>query len=96
MIDVVHSYRLLLKELPHIIDISGYKNEYVAKKLGMQPGNFSNKKQRGSWTADEVEKILKTISNEDVTTYLDELVFERCFPGNTVDSATFEKRMGWS
>lgn len=40
-----------------------------------------------------MEKILKTISNEDVEDFLDDMVFEKCFPGKLMDSKQFEN--GW-
>ena len=95
MTNIIDKYKILLNSVPKLIDISGYKNEYIAQKMEMTPTHFSAKKSKGNWTIDEVEKILKTISNEDVEDYLDNLVFEKCFPGNTINAKQFEKRMGW-
>ena len=36
----------------------------------MKAQNFSVKKQRGSWSADEVEKLLKIVDNEDVEDFI--------------------------
>ena len=63
-------YKNLLKHLASLIEVSGYRNDYIAKKLGMKPQNFSSKKQRANWHPDEVEKILTVIDNEDVENYL--------------------------
>ena len=95
MTNIIDQYKMLLNSVPRLIEISGYKNEYVAKKLEMTPTYFSAKKYRGSWTVDEVEKILKTISNEDVEEFLDDMVFEKSFHGKLLGSKEFEKRMGW-
>jgi hypothetical protein len=43
---------------------------------------YSAKKSKGNWTLDEVEKILKTISNEDVKDFFDDLAFENVSPEN--------------
>lgn len=67
---VISTYKRLLNNVADIIDISGYRNDYIAKKLGLKPQNFSVKKQRASWTPDELEKLLAIISNEDVEEYL--------------------------
>ena len=67
---VISTYKRLLSNVADLIDISGYRNDYLAKKLGLKPQNFSVKKQRASWTPDEVEKLLAIISNEDVEEYL--------------------------
>lgn len=92
--NIIHKYKILLSSVPKLIEISGFKNEYIAQKIGMTPAHFSAKKSKGNWTIDEVEKIIKTISNEDVKDYLDYMVFEKCFPGNTIHAKLFEKRMG--
>ncbi len=67
---IVSSYKRLLGNVANIIDISGYRNDYIAKKLGLKPQNFSVKKQRGNWTPDELEKLLCVVDNEDVENYL--------------------------
>lgn len=95
MTNIIDKYKILLDSIPRLIEISGYKNEYIAQKLEMTPTHFSSKKSKGNWTIEEIEKILKTISNEDVEDYLDDMVFETCFPGKLIDSKPFEKRMGW-
>ncbi len=67
---VVAEYKHLLKIIPDIIEVSGYRNDFIAKKLGMKAQNFSVKKQRGSWSVDEVEKLLKVVDNEDVENFI--------------------------
>lgn len=47
-----------ISNIPKMIDISGYRNDYIAKKLGMKLQRFSVKKQRGSWTLTEVKQLL--------------------------------------
>ncbi|MFT3946456.1 MAG: hypothetical protein QM763_05720 [Agriterribacter sp.] len=69
-IQTVAAYKNLVIHLANLIEISGYRNDYIAKKLGMKPQNFSVKKQRASWNPDEVEKLLTIIDNEDVENYL--------------------------
>ena len=67
---VVAEYKHLLKIIPDIIEVSGYRNDLIAKKLGMKAQNFSVKKKRGSWSVDEVEKLLKVVDNEDVENFI--------------------------
>lgn len=69
-VQIVSSYKRLLNNVSEIIDISGYRNDYIAKKMGLKPQNFSTKKQRGNWTPDELEKLLSVIANEDVENFL--------------------------
>lgn len=66
----VIEYKNLLRHISYIIEISGYRNDYIARKLGIKPQNFSVKKQRASWSPDEVEKLLSVVDNEDVENYL--------------------------
>ncbi|CAN5599483.1 hypothetical protein BH11BAC3_BH11BAC3_39870 [soil metagenome] len=66
----VVQYKNLIQHIAAIIEVSGYRNDYIARKLGLKPQNFSVKKQRASWTPDEVEKLLTVIENEDVEDFL--------------------------
>ncbi|MCH5599666.1 hypothetical protein [Niabella ginsengisoli] len=95
MTNVITQYKFLLNSVPELINISGYKNDYIAQKLQMRPAYFSAKKQKGNWTIEEVEKILSTISNKDVQDYLDKTFIKDCFIGDTISSEMFEKKMGW-
>jgi hypothetical protein len=92
---IVSQYSKLLQNLSSIIDISGYRNDYVAKKLGMKPQSFSLKKQKVNWTPIEVEKILKVIENEDVRNFLDTEIIQSHTTDNTISSDEFETIMGW-
>ena len=72
MLDTIKKYQKLKESITALLDVSGYRNDYVAKKMGMTPAYFSVKKQRGKWTEKELENILKilTTHNEDVENYL--------------------------
>jgi proline dehydrogenase len=69
-IEIVEQYRRLINIIPEIIEASGFRNDFIAKKLGMKPQNFSVKKQRGNWSVDEVEKLLNVVDNEDVEEFI--------------------------
>lgn len=69
-ISAINNYKILIEELPNIIDLSGYKYEYIARKIDMKPQYFSVKKQKNNFNLIEVEKILSVIFNEDVEDYL--------------------------
>lgn len=70
MLDTVRNYQALLKSIPQLIEISGYRSDFIAKKIGLKPANFSVKKQRGNWSVEEVEKLLQVISNEEVENFV--------------------------
>ncbi|PVD49437.1 hypothetical protein DC498_25060 [Terrimonas sp.] len=92
MTNIIDKYKILLHAVPWLIENSGYKNEDISRKLDMTPTHFLAKNLKANRSIDEVEKILKAISNED---FLDNKVFEKCFPGRLIDSKQFEKGMGW-
>lgn len=67
MLTVFQEYSAIKDNIASILKASGYKNEYVAKKIGLSPANFATKKQRGNWTEKELGKIVEVITepNED-------------------------------
>jgi len=68
--EIVGNYKTLLHFLPELIDVSGYRNDYLSRKMSMTPATFSAKKQRGSWSVDDIVKLMSIIENEDVEDYL--------------------------
>ena len=94
-IQAVIQYKNLLSHIADIIEISGYRNDYIAKKLGLKPQNFSVKKQRASWTPDEVEKLLAVVDNEDVEDYLLIEHMRSIKDEETITLDEFKKQMGW-
>lgn len=95
MLEVIENYMLLKSEISSLIKKSGYRNDFIASKIGMRPDYFAVKKQRGNWSDDEVLKIIKVIENEEVANFFDSLIIKNCFPGNTISSDEFEKIMKW-
>ncbi len=93
---IVHNYKTLVETLGELIKISGYRNDYIAKKIDMKAANFSQKKQRGNWSADEVQKIMDVIDNEEVEDYLLLQLMRASKNEETISSEEFKKRMGWS
>ena len=94
-IQAVIQYKNLLSHISDIIEISGYRNDYIAKKLGLKPQNFSVKKQRASWSPDEVEKLLAVVDNEDVEDYLLLEHMRSIKDEETITLDEFKKQMGW-
>jgi len=92
---VVHSYKRLLSNVAHLIDISGYRNDHIAKKLGIKPQSFSAKKKKVSWTPDEVEQLLAVIDNEEVENFLMLDQMRGLEQEETISVDQFKKEMGW-
>ena len=68
--EIANNYKTMVQFLPDLIDVSGYRNDYLSKKMELTPATFSAKKQRGNWSTDEVIKLMSIIENEDVEDYL--------------------------
>lgn len=66
MIEIVESYMVLKRQMAEFINLSGYKNAFLAEQIGMPAPTFSVKKQRSSWTEEEILKILTIIENETI------------------------------
>ncbi len=96
MIEIVQNYKELKKQMGALITKSGYRNSFIAEKIGIQPTLFSVKKQRGSWTDDEIEKILSIIENEDLEDFYLGKVMEAVEKENEYMTASdLKSAMGW-
>lgn len=93
--DIVFNYRILLQSLGDLIQVSGYRSDYLAKKIGMKPANFSQKKQKGNWSVEEVDKLMQVIENEDTDNYLMLQLMRAAKNEETVSYAEFQREMGW-
>jgi hypothetical protein len=101
MSNVIENYKKIKNSIPELIEISGYRNDYIAKQLGIKPSNFSAKKQRGNWNEDELTVILNTLRKPSIELedFLDDILesvfIEENLTGETITSEEFEKRMKW-
>ncbi len=78
-----------------LIDVSGYRNDYIAKKLGLTNVNFSAKKNRKTFTLEEIKKIASIIDNEDVNDYLMLQQMEARKNDETLSHDELYQAMGW-
>ena len=92
-ISVINNYKKLVDEIPKIIDLSGYKNEYIARKMEMKPQFFSVKKNRNTFDIKQVEKILSIIFNEDVEDYLMLIEMQNRKNDETLTLAEYKKEI---
>jgi hypothetical protein len=67
LLEVMADYYEVEKNIGKIIESTGYKNEYIAKKLGMPISTYYIKKRNKSFAFKEVYKIVKML--DDDTTY---------------------------
>ncbi|MGN6493313.1 MAG: hypothetical protein ACTHLE_15035 [Agriterribacter sp.] len=68
MLTVFSEYNAIKNSISELIEVSGYRNDYLARKVGISQANFSAKKQRGSWTDKEVQRLVELLTsvNEEV------------------------------
>jgi hypothetical protein len=95
MQNIISYYKTLIEGLGEMIRVSGYRSDYIARKIGMKAANFSLKKQRGNWTVDEVQNVIAVIENEDTENYLMLELMRAAKEEETVSYDEFQKEMGW-
>ena len=93
--EIISDYKNIAANIGQLISISGYKNDYIAKKIGLQPQTFSVKKGRKSFTVDEIEKIMKVIDNEEVEEYIMLEVLRSRKNAENLSGEEFKNLMGW-
>ena len=93
--NIALNYQVLVNNIGQLIEISGYRNDYLSQKIGLKPANFSLKKQKGNWSVEEVIKLLSVIENKEIEAFMDEVNMKANTNGKFVSSDHFEKRMGW-
>lgn len=64
MLEIVENYVALKRQMAALIDMSGYKNAFLAEQMGVDALTFSEKKQNVSWTEEEMQKLLTIIEND--------------------------------
>ncbi len=69
MTTIVQDFITFKASFPRLLDVSGYKMDFLAKRLGMSPTSFSNKKKRNSFTPQEMQALLDIVWND----YLEEI-----------------------
>jgi hypothetical protein len=69
MKEIVLEYLKLKSDISTLLKMSGYKTNFVAGELGIQPTTFSVKRQRANWSESEVLKILDVIETEKLEDY---------------------------
>lgn len=95
MLSVLCQYRAIKNNLGDIIKVSGYRNDYVAKKLGISPQSFSVKKQRNSWNDEEIERVLEIVDNEDSEDYILGQIMEALESDEKLSLSEFKKAVKW-
>lgn len=93
--EIVNNYEDLVMNIGKLIEVSGYRNDYISKKIGLSNVNFSAKKNRKTFTLEEVKKIVGIINNEDVNDYLMLRAMEARQDDETLSHDELYKSLGW-
>jgi len=93
--EIAANYKAVVNNIAGIIQASGYRNDYIAQKIGLSPANFTLKKKRGTLSVDEVESILRIIENEDVEDFIMMEIMRARKDEATITLEQLEKEMGW-
>lgn len=93
--EIVSNYKNLASNIGQLIEVSGYRNDFIAKKIGLQPQTFSVKKGRKSFTVDEIEKIINVIDNEEVEDFMMLEVLRSRKNDENLTNDEFNALMGW-
>ena len=48
ILEVVQDYYAIIRSIPKLIDVSGFRNDFLASKLGIKPQTFSAKNIMGA------------------------------------------------
>ena len=94
--EIVSNYKSLVQHIGELIHVSGYRNDYVAAKIGISPKLFAVKKQRSSFSVDDIEKIMTVIDNEDVENYLMLEIMRDRKDEETMTYDELKAEMGWN
>jgi hypothetical protein len=97
MLTLFHEYDAIKDNIAKIISLSGYKNDYVARKIGLTAQNFAVKKQRGTWSVDEIKKIVEVITepNEDAMDAVMLEIMRSRKDDEIVPLSVLKKEFGW-
>lgn len=66
MLDVIVRYRNLKSNLPLLLDMSGYRLDFIAESLGFSKAYFYNKKSKNKFSNEEFERIIDFIWRDDM------------------------------
>lgn len=97
MLQVLKIYKDLKESIPEMIEVSGYRNDFIAKRMGITSSTFAVKKQRNNWTDNELEKLIEalTSANKQVTEFLEMKHIDSYSSNDTMTSEEFKMEMGW-
>lgn len=61
---IINEYRELIKQIPQLLDISGLTDKHIQDKMEMKEATYFRRKKAGSWSTDELEKLVRIIEGK--------------------------------
>ncbi len=77
LVDLLEEYIQVEKKIGDIILSTGYKNDFIAKKLKLPISTYYTKKRKKSFTTHEVFQIVRLLDDEYANAYELELAKSR-------------------
>mgnify|MGYP003434863484 CR=1 FL=1 len=77
IVDIVKDYQKLCLHVTDLINLSGYRVDYVREKVGLSKPGFYAKRKKGFFTPDEMEKILGVIDSQELEDKALGIIMER-------------------
>jgi uncharacterized protein YjcR len=94
LVEIVKDYYTVVESIPKLIDASGFRNDFLAEKLGIKAQTFSSKKTNQRWSKDELLKLFNFLDTDDVEdTYMVELMKSR-ENDETISVEEFKRNIG--
>lgn len=96
MATIIHDFRILKENFPRIIDLSGYKMEHLAERLGISSTVFSKKKKANNFNLDEMETLLGIVWSDWLEDrFMSEAIGDGLRSGHLDKAATEEMFAQW-
>jgi hypothetical protein len=63
--EMLNGYINIVENVNDIIDMTGYKGKYIAKKMGIPATTFYQKRRRKSFTTNEIKLLIDLMDDDD-------------------------------
>ncbi len=64
MTTILNDFKIFKTQFPKILELSGYRMDYLAERIGLSASVFSNKKRKNSFEIEEMEKLMDIVWND--------------------------------
>jgi len=61
---IINEYRELIKQIPQLMELSGLTDKHIQEQMQLKEATYFRRKKAGSWSTDELEKLIKIIEGK--------------------------------